>query len=222
MNNLVKVSACVTCFVMSVTAAQSATMVSYLYGDIDGFGGRTVPGAVGESTGYSFNAASASDPAYTDQWLITNTPGASTSALSFGFGNLLPTDATSAYFEIMTSGMADGFGRWDVGVNGASIGSITSPLDAVFTTALNRFDVDLSYLGGSDSFLLTYMPDTTSGSDGYAIDYAKLVITSDPDYSPLPPVPVPATLPLLGGALLCGVWMSSRKSRRKVALSDKS
>jgi len=186
---------------MTTMMTASAAVIETLVGDIDGFGGQTAPGAVGVNTGFGFNNATATDPAFTDTWLFEQTTGgAGESPIDFVFSYTLGgASATSATLSLMESGMSDGRGPWDVLFNGNLAGSIANGLTS--TSTLHSFTIDVSWLTGSDQVSLVYR-DTQF--EGFAIDYSALTIQTAQ-------VPLPGILPLVGIGALALAALRRRK-----------
>jgi hypothetical protein len=180
----------------------SASTITSLVGDIDGFGGVTAPGAEGVSTGPSFDNRTGSDPLFTDVYLFEQNGGVGGSPITFSHVYGLIGSATSAMFEIMTAGMADGRGPWDVVFNGSKIGEISTGTSVNTLTKLHSFSVATGLLTGNDTVSLVYQ---SSAGEGFAIDYAKLTVET------APPIPLPAGLPLLATGLLAFGLLRRRK-----------
>ncbi|MDH3638618.1 MAG: VPLPA-CTERM sorting domain-containing protein [Gammaproteobacteria bacterium] len=173
--------------------AASAATITSLVGDIDGFGGQTTPNAVGADTGFGFNNRTGSDPVFTDVWLFEQQGGVAGSPVEYSHSYSLAAgqSVVSATLIIMESGMSDERGPWDVLVNGTVVGNIpVGGADLESLSVLYVFNVIADLLtGGNESISLVYQD---TADEGYAIDYSLLSVET---------VPLPASLPLLVGAL---------------------
>ena len=174
--------------------AASAAVVD-LIGDKDCFG---TGGACAEGSalpGWGVVTQGVGDPAFTD--IHTFSGGTTSWTHSFGAGAY-----TGGTLSIRTAGIADIAGPYDVLVDGVSVGMM--PFDGFGHILVETFTfaVDASLL--ADGMAMVSF-DSSSG-DSWAIDYSEL--TAD-----MSAIPVPASLPLLGGALLFGGWVARRRRK---------
>lgn len=191
---------------LGIASGASAASVTLTEGDMDcfGLGGSC---AVGDrfvtDLGGSFftDYSTASDPTGTDHWGTSSTLGGPTLTFDLtGVGTIL-----SATLKIFYAGLELGSGG-DVKVNGTSVGTIQ-------TFGPDAFElVDLGVIGGVEAFLAgssMVSITTSSGGDGFIVDYMQL------DLDVAAPIPVPASLPLLGGALIGLIAFGRRRKANK-------
>ncbi|MFV0513110.1 MAG: hypothetical protein ACK5MY_05690 [Jhaorihella sp.] len=196
MNRLVKtLSAAVVAAGMG-TAASAAVLD--LIGDKDCFGaggacteGATLPGGWGAVT------QGGGDPAFTD--IHTSSGGTTSWTHSFGAGTY-----TGGMLSIRTAGIADIAGPYDVLVDGVSVGMM--PFDGFGHILVETFTFAVGAALLADG-MATVSFDSVSG-DSWAIDYSEL--TAD-----MAAIPVPASLPLLGGALFGLIAFGRRRKADK-------
>ncbi len=148
-------------------ASPSQAAVLAMAGDDDcfGLGGSCPDGTLWrDDLGGSFftSNATASDPAFTDEWDTFDNPSYS---LAFAGG-------TGLTLEMRIAGIADVGSAYDVLVNGMSVGLIPE------NTNNNGFQEILTYrFAIADGSLLTNnnIVISVSGGDGYSVDYVSLL-----------------------------------------------
>ncbi len=183
-------------------AAPSQAAVLAMAGDDDcfGLGGTCADGSLWRDDlgGVFFTSnATASDPAFTDEWDAFNNPSYS---LAFGGG-------TGLSLEMRIAGIAD-IGTYDVLVNGVSVGMIPQ------NTGANGFQEVLTYTFGiADGSLIANnnVVISLTGGDGYSVDYVSLLGTAGG-------IPEPTTWAMMiFGFGLIGGSMRRRKSNVTVS-----
>ncbi|MFV0513107.1 MAG: hypothetical protein ACK5MY_05675 [Jhaorihella sp.] len=190
-----------------IGTAGSAAPVTLVEGDKDCFGlGGTC--AVGDRwrddlggvffTDYS----TASDPVGTDNWDTSAALGGPSISFDLsGVGTIVSASLSIFYagLELATGG--------DVKVNGTSVGTLQTFGPDAFQL------VDLGVFGGIEALLAgSSIVDITasSGGDGFIVDYMQL------DLEVAAAIPLPASLPLIGGALF-GLVALGRRRKPKTA-----
>lgn len=198
MNKLQKavVALCAT-FIFSGSA--SALTITDLYGDKDGFGIGLVDGYT-QST-WPAPPIVADDAAdigtITDQYLLSNQTWSHTYDVS-GLSSI-----TSASLEIQT--YAQGYlGLASLYIDGVFVGNLTDGDTTYEGTGPNTNSVRLdtfdlyAYAGSLLDGASLIRIDTVRGDDWWYLDYSELTISGT-----AASVPEPATLPLIGFALVC-------------------
>lgn len=172
-----------------VAGASSAATTTSLLGDKDcfGTGGACLEDGSWVPTLWGGASSDLSDPAFTDRLISTSSTTSWTHTFAAG-----SYDAASLKF--LTAGIADIFGPYDVFVDGTMVGSM--PLDGFghILAETFTFAVPVGLLVDG----LAEVSFTSVSGDAWAIDYSELTLYSKDGPSP---VPLPAGLPLLIGAL---------------------
>ena len=190
-----------TALILTVGAATdaSATVVTSLYGDKDGFG-------IGATDGAAFVWTAVGSPdagTITDTWVH----GGQTWSHTYDLGGL--SAVTGATLEIFTGGQG-WFGVSSLFVDNTFVGFLTDGDgndggDGQNTAHLDIFDLTpfLGLLNGAE----TIRVETALGGDGWVVDYSELTVEGDV-------MPEPTTLGLLGFGLAA---LAARARRRKDA-----
>jgi len=199
-----------------------ATTVISLVGDIDGFGGQTAAGAVGEDTYYHFDNTETDDPYFTDAWMYRSKNNRKAIKYSHDY-DLDGATALSATLTIMESGMSDtrikSNGKlktkkpWKVYFNSQLIGIIADGLTS--TSTLHTFVIALSLLESGDGDIRLKYKDKQN--EGFAIDYSLLSIEVAPLAIEVAAVPIPPALPLFGSGIAFLGFMGWRRKKRNAA-----
>lgn len=204
--------------IIAIPAYAATTMIQF--GDDDCFGqGGACPDVQTAPTTLPQDNSTALDPANTDVFGEIGT-----SSFSLGL-DLTGLNVTSAKFTAKVWGLdlkadspanggsfGDAFEGARFQVNGTDIGTYFSEATPDgngpnrIETVMFDFATDL-LVSGTNTLTITPEQDFLqfaapgfSGEDAFAIDFVKLTIVTD-DTPPVPPVPLPAGLPLLLGAL---------------------
>ncbi len=192
-----------TVVALGAALAAPAMAQTSLVGDKDCFGlGGSCPDGTGWQTdlggtfGFPSSYQGPGDPAFTDKW---------DADIDFSYVHTYALGAaSSAFLTILTAGLADNRGPWDVFFNGTSIGQFTVNTNASAFEEVRTFTfaVPVALLTGSDTIRLAI--NTPEFNDGYSIDYSELTINA---------VPEPATVALMLAGLGVVGGVARRRSR---------
>lgn len=176
--------------------AASAAVVD-LVGDKDCFGTGDVCAEGVAPFPYTDVTPGVGDVAPFDHWNITSSTQSWTHSYAAGA-------YSSASLALRTIGIGDVAGPYDVFVDGTKVGEI--PYDGFGHLIIETFTFSgagVMALLNDGSATVSFTPSST---DGWSIDYSELTLN-------MSAIPVPASLPLLGGALLFGGWVARRRRK---------
>ena len=169
------ISACaITFMVLAVTpAAKSATVITDLVGDQDGFG-VGCPIASGlyylDYGIYWEDYRELNDPDFTDKWY----QGDKSWTHFYDLNGHTPASAT---LEIFLAGIAD-YADWsaEVRVDGVTVGTIEGLEGQHDIMRLLTFNVPVNLITGWENVVI----DVSEGNDGYIVDYSELSVVVAP------------------------------------------
>jgi len=197
----------IACGLLAGTAAHAGTVTS-LYGTINCFGLSGVTSCP-DGSDWETGLGGVFFTDYRDAYDLANAPltdiWASPTDPTWNQPTYSTAGATSATLSMRIAGIGDVGLSYSVLFDGTSIGTIptNSASDAFQEVLTYTFAVPVGLLDGNDSVEIT-----TTGTDGYIIDYSQLTVTTGSS------VPEPATF----GLLLLGFGvLGAAKARRSRA-----